>query len=377
MTAHFQTGHLKVMTRAYADNEEQKPNDLALLNVDELIEELQQKYPNTDWAPRISFGGLLDIPDSLGETKAQGPVVGNAYDLLSPRSREAERMGLEKSLVVGHIVERPGEIIISNDFAEKFNVQPGDTVTFFGSTMYGSMSFMNYTVAGVIRFGVGMLDKGAIILDLADARQLLDMDNAAGEVFGFLPGDRYDKEIAEQMKQAFNAAYTGDSNEYAPVMLQLADQDMMSQMLTYMDSIGSIMVMLLVFALSIVLWNAGILGSIRRYNEFGVRLAIGEEKKHIYRTLLMESLLTGGVGSAIGTVLGLGISYLISVYGIDYGSQMENLTLMMDPVLRSEITPRMYYIGFIPGVASMLIGSALAGLAIYKRNTATLFKELE
>ena len=26
-TANFQTGHLKVMTRAYSDNEEQKPND--------------------------------------------------------------------------------------------------------------------------------------------------------------------------------------------------------------------------------------------------------------------------------------------------------------------------------------------------------------
>jgi putative ABC transport system permease protein len=45
--------------------------------------------------------------------------------------------------------------------------------------------------------------------------------------------------------------------------------------------------------------------------------------------------------------------------------------------MRSEITPRMYYIGFIPGVISMFIGSALAGTAIYKRQTATLFKELE
>ncbi|MDR3340339.1 MAG: FtsX-like permease family protein [Candidatus Symbiothrix sp.] len=377
MTANFQTGHLKVMTRAYNGNEAQKPNDLALLEVDELIKDLHQKYPNIDWNPRISFGGLLDIPDSRGETKAQGPVAGSAYDLLSDDSKEAERLGLQKSLIAGQLIRRSGEIIISSDFADKFNVQPGDTLTFFGSTMYGSMSFMNYAVAGVIRFGVGMLDKGAIILDLSDARQLLDMDNAAGEILGFLPDEHYDREITESIKQDFNAAYADNSDEFAPVMLQLADQNGMRDSLSYMGSVSFIMVLLLVFALSIVLWNTGVLGGIRRYNEFGVRLAIGEEKKHIYHTLLVESLLIGGVGSVIGTAFGLGISYLISIYGIDYGAMMENLSMMIDPVLRAEVTLRMFYIGFIPGVLSMLIGTALSGQAIYKRNTAMLFKELD
>jgi len=56
---------------------------------------------------------------------------------------------------------------------------------------------------------------------------------------------------------------------------------------------------------------------------------------------------------------------------------MENISMMMDPVLRAEITPRTYYIGFIPGIVSMLIGTALAGRAVYKRKTAMLFKELD
>jgi putative ABC transport system permease protein len=50
---------------------------------------------------------------------------------------------------------------------------------------------------------------------------------------------------------------------------------------------------------------------------------------------------------------------------------------MITPVIRSEVTPQLYYIGFIPGVISMLVGSALAGTAVYKRNTAMLFKELD
>lgn len=377
MTSNFQTGHLKVITRVYAQDEEQKPVELALLDVDGLLMQLEEEFPETDWNPRIFFGGLLDIPDQSGETRAQGPVAGTAYDFLSAGSREAERIGLKKAIVEGRMISREGEILISYDFAQSYNVHPGDEVTFFGSTMYGSMSFMNYTVAGIVRFGTSMLDKGSVILDMEDARLLLDMENAASEVFGYLPDDHYDREQAESIKTSFNLKYADPEDEFSPVMLQLADQNMMSQTLAYVDVMTLVMLLLLILALSVVLWNTGLLGGIRRYNEFGVRLALGEDKGHLYRTLLVESLMIGVVGSIIGTALGLLLCGYLSHNGVDYSAMMENMSLMVDPVIRAEIHPRMFWVGFIPGVLSMLTGSALAGRAVYKRNTANLFKELD
>jgi putative ABC transport system permease protein len=377
LTAKYQTGHLKIITRAYNNNAEQQPLDLALLGVDELLQDLKAEYPDLTWAPRIYSGGLLDIPDAKGETRAQGPVAATAYDLLSPTGVESNRINLEKALTMGTLIQNPNEILISQDFADKFNVKPGDTVTFFGSTMYGSMSFANFKVAGMLRFGIGMLDKGAIVLDLADARLIFDMEDAAGEILGFLPNDEYDFKQAENIKQTFNKKYADDTDEYAPVMLQLADQNGMDEMLAYASFATTLLTVLLILALSIVLWNTGVLGGIRRYNEFGVRLALGEEKKHIYRTLLVESVFIGAIGSVVGTALGLCLSVYLKKYGIDYGSMMDSVTMMIDPVMRAEITPRMFFIGFSPGILSMLIGSALAGTAIFKRNTAVLFKELD
>jgi putative ABC transport system permease protein len=243
--------------------------------------------------------------------------------------------------------------------------------------MYGSMSFANFKVAGMLRFGLGALDRGAIVLDLTDARQIFDMDNAAGEILGFLPNDEYNFNRAEAIKQSFNQKYTIDDDEYSPVMLQLANQNGMDEMLTYASTATTLLVVLLVLALSIVLWNTGVLGGIRRYNEFGVRLALGEGKKHIFRTLLVESLFIGTIGSVIGTSLGLCLALYLKKYGIDYSNMMESVNMMLDPVVRSDVSPRMFYIGFIPGILSMLIGSALAGTAVFKRNTAMLFKELD
>jgi putative ABC transport system permease protein len=45
--------------------------------------------------------------------------------------------------------------------------------------------------------------------------------------------------------------------------------------------------------------------------------------------------------------------------------------------IRARITPPDFYIGFIPGVISTVIGTALSGIGIYRRQTSRLFKELE
>jgi putative ABC transport system permease protein len=62
---------------------------------------------------------------------------------------------------------------------------------------------------------------------------------------------------------------------------------------------------------------------------------------------------------------------------MDIGEMMKDSTMLMPNVVRAKITPDLYFIGFIPGVLAMVIGTMLSGIGIYKRETATLFKELE
>ena len=379
MTANYQTGHLKVVSRAYWDDKEMQPVDLSLMGAERLVSKLEQQYPALNWIERIPFGGLIDLPTSEGEAQRQGPVAATAYNFLAPRAGqdEAQRLGLAKALTAGRLITQPREVIISIDFAEQYHVKPGDEVTFFGSTMYGSMAFGNYRVAGVMRFGSAALDRGALMMDIADARLLLDMDDAVSEVLGFYPNHHYDIAEADRLCASFNADYVDDPDEYAPVMYSLADQNAMREMLSYIDIITFAMMIILLVSLSVVLWNTGIISGIRRYNEFGLRLAMGEEKGAIYRTLLLESLIIGLIGSIVGTVVGISFSYYFEVYGLDYSEIIKNSSMMVDPIIRAKVTWRLFYIGYIPGVFSMLIGSALAGRAIYKRQTATLFKELD
>ncbi|MCG2459498.1 ABC transporter permease [Flavobacteriaceae bacterium F89] len=375
--ARFETGHVKIMTRAYARDKDQLPNDLALLGVDTLVRSLHKEFPDMQWAERIRFGGLLDVPDAEGNTRAQGPASGMAVDLLSKNSEEIERLNMKSSLVSGAIPKKSGEALIGDDFAKKLNLKIGDTFTFIGSTMNGSMAFQNFKISGTIRFGSAALDKGSIIVDISDAQLMLDMPNGAGEVLGYFKDGVYDDEKAQKVTEQFNAQYAKNTDEFAPVMQRLKEQNNLAGYLDYVDSFTALFVGIFVFAMSIVLWNTGLLGGLRRYQEFGIRLALGEEKGHIYRSLIYEAIIIGIVGSIAGTLLGLGGCYYLQTHGINIGQYMSNSTMLMPSVIRAKITPYLFYVGFIPGLFAMVFGNMLSGIGIYKRETATLFKELE
>lgn len=376
-SAGFSTGHVKIMSKAYAENRSQTPNDLALLGAEKLLAAVRKNHPDMAWVERIRFGGLLDIPDKQGETRAQGPAAGLAVDLLSTQSTEIAHLNIRESIVRGRLPEKPGEILIGDQFARNLKANPGDAVTLLSTTMHGGMSMRNFTVAGTVRFGINAMDRGAVLIDIADIRRALDMDDAAGELLGYFRDGIYHDAMAMQIARAFNERFTVPGDDYAPVMVALRDQDGLGEYLDMGYYFSFIASGIFVIAMSIVLWNVGLIGGLRRYGEMGLRLAIGENKSHVYGSLIIEALIIGIAGSVIGTAVGLALAWYLQIYGIDIGSMVKSSSMMMSNVMRAEITGAAYYIGFIPGIFSTVLGAALSGIGIYRRQTAQLFKELE
>ncbi len=374
--ARFATGHVKVMSQAYNENISQQPNDLALMGTDQLLQDLGSEFPGVEWVERIQFGGLVDAPDENGETRTQGPGGGMAIDLLSPGSKEVERLNLEKAMIRGRLPQVPEEVLLSDDFATKLEVEPGDPVTLISTTMFGAMSITNFTVSGTVKFGAAALDRGGMMADISSIRMALDMQDATGEILGYLPSGEYDDLVANAMSASFNDKYSHAEDEFSPVMLSLREQGTMTMMLDIMGYFKSVIIGIFMMAMAIVLWNSGLLGGLRRYGEMGLRIAIGEEKRHIYRSLITESLFIGIAGSVVGTAFGLFFASLLTK-GIDIGGMMQGSNMMMQGVMKARITPDAYYIGFIPGVFATALGTALAGIGIFKRKTAQLFKELQ
>ncbi|HUI66175.1 MAG TPA: FtsX-like permease family protein [Bacteroidota bacterium] len=375
--ARFDTGHVKIMTQAYNELSSQLPNDLAITGADSLINLLRKQYPSFDWVERIKFGGLIDIPDSVGETRAQGPIMGIGLDLIGTGSHESARMKLDQALVRGRLPRRAGEVMVSDALARDMDIPLGQTVTLLAASANGGMSVQNFVLVGTFAFGISSLDRSAMFADIHDIQYALEMEGCAGEILGFARSMIYSGEEAGQLKKEFARDHAMLKGEFAPVMLTLEDQNDLREYLQYAEEIGFIIVAVFIFAMSLVLWNAGLMSGIRRYGEVGVRLAMGESKPHIYRSLIYESICVGLIGSLGGTLIGLAVAYYFQEVGMDFSGTFRGSGLLMENVMRARVTTTSYYIGFIPGLLATLLGTMVSGVGIFKRQTATLFKELE
>ena len=370
----FVCGHLRVTTRAYAKLGADASNELALLGVDSITARLKRDFPGVTWTPRTRFGGLVDVPDSAGETRVQAPVVGLAVDL-SDSSPERAILRLDRSLTSGRLPSAPGEMLLSDDFARRLGLKPGDKLTLISSTMNGSMATWNFILSGTVRFGISAMDRTAMIADIKDIQQALDMPDAADAVFGFLPRDQYDDKLATRLAAQYNDAHTG-GDQYAPVMETMRTASGLGSLFKLLGSVAAFVLLVFIVAMAVVLWNAGLMGSLRRYGEIGVRLAIGESKGAVYRSLIAEAFLIGLVGSAIGTAIGLGASLYLQDVGFNIAGMMRNATMVIDDVIRARIAPTSFIVGFLPGLLATFLGAAISGLGVYKRDTAMLAKEL-
>ena len=380
-TAVIISGHEKVVTRAYKEESQMLPNDLALLNVDQIIRNLDKEYPDHFWSPRITFGGLLDMPDKNGETKDQGPVYALGIDLLKTGSRIIEIWELDKNLVNGRLPKTFNEALIGQKLANKLNITVGDTATYIGTTMHNAFTTYNFIVVGTFDLQKGQADSQMMLVDISGARKALDMENAASEILGFTHSLFYDDDKAVSLRSNYNENYSDSSDIFSPVMMALRDSSQqMGDMVEFVDAFLMIIGTIFLIIVMVVLWNMGLMNGLRRYGEIGLRLAMGESKGVVYRSMIVEAVIIGLTGTMIGTGLGLSIVYYVQENGIDYSevvATMSTASMVMPNVFYAKITPDLYYIGFIPGLIATVLGTMLAGIAIYKREMAQLFKELE
>jgi putative ABC transport system permease protein len=380
-SAAFSTGHLKVAPRGAASESDTASAELALDRAGALLSDLRGRYPSLGWTPRIRFGGLLDLPDAAGETKAQAPIAGLAIDLLSAGSLEPGILNVERAIVKGRMPRLAAEVLVSDQLFNRLGLRLGDTATLIATTRFGSVTTANLQVVGTVRFGVSAIDRGALVADLATIQRALDMDDAVSEVLGFYPDQVYRDADARAVAGAFSLG--GGTREpvadpdLAAVMSPLRDEPGLATILDLAALLSRIQVAVFVVVMSIVLWNAGLMGSLRRYGEIGVRLAIGERKGHVYRTLLAESFMIGVAGSIAGTAIGLAFSFYLQERGLDISPFLKHASMLISDVLRAKVSAGSFLVGFIPGVLSTLLGAAISGAGIYRRQTARLMKEFE
>jgi putative ABC transport system permease protein len=104
---------------------------------------------------------------------------------------------------------------------------------------------------------------------------------------------------------------------------------------------------------------------------------LGEQKRHLYGWLIVESLAIGVVGSIIGAAIGILVLLYFHTHGFNFGVFLKDSTIMMENIIYTSVETKNVILGILPGILSTLLGAMLAGIGIFHRKTSQLFKELE
>ena len=216
-------------------------------------------------------------------------------------------------------------IVIGQDLATTIGAETGDTVLV--TSPQGDLTplglvprYQRYVVAGVFNSGFYQYDSSYAFLRLADAQRLFSEPDLISTI-NFKVDDMYRAgSIARQIESAAGPGY--ESTNWMEQNRELFRALRLEQIVTF------IILALIVCVAALNILIALTMMVMEKTRDIAVLMSFGVRVDQVRRIFLLQGLLISLIGTALGLVLGFGLSWLgghyrfihldASVYSIDY-----------------------------------------------------------
>lgn len=329
----YVTGHVRVVSEEYIKREKFLPVDELVYNPESIKKEISSVQGVSRVRERIRFGLLLGNKDKTTES------VGMGINL------KDNEFGLKDKLVQGEISETG--IYMGKGLAEKLDVKPGQDLLIATKTSEGGLNGIKLKVNGIFRLRMAF-DKKMFFISLEDAKKLLKIYDGTTEIFAFTDDlslvDTIQKEISAFLPQGVKA------QTYKEQMGEFYD------LLSTMKSFYSFLLALILFLASFVIINTMMMAIFERLREIGTMKAMGMTDRELFLNFTCEGAILGTTGGILGAVVGFLLILTVAHYGIDFTSQIENLDMPFEYIIRPQV-------GILELLIALLISIIVPSLA--------------
>jgi lipoprotein-releasing system permease protein len=239
-------------------------------------------------------------------------------------------------LVAGEASLGAGQVLVGKDFAETYEVKPGDEASF----VLPSGETAELTVSGVFDFGSAAANSATAFANGEEAATVLGLSD-----------DEYSA-IDAQVEDVFSSEEVAEALRANPALSGLTVtewQEQNADLLSALQSQSSSSYMIQFFVLvAVALGIASTLAisAVQKTRQIGILKAMGMKDRQSGRIFLWQALILGVSGAAVGVAAGLGLIALFTFLGRNSDSLFP-------------ITPQVGFIviSFIVGVLVAVVSS--------------------
>jgi putative ABC transport system permease protein len=298
-TIHSQLGHIQIVRPDFFEKGIADPYSYLLPGKSEQQKQLEALPGLRSLTPRLAFSGLLSLGD------ATIPFMGEGIDPDGERPISS-RITIMSGRDLAN--EKEMAVILGEGLAKNLGAKSGDTVVILSTAANGSPNAVEVEIAGTFATITKEFDDNALRMPIQVARKLMRVDGATSWVA------LLDKtELTTETIQTIRPILATKDFQILP-WTELADFYNKTVVLfsKQVDVVKIIIGLIIILTIS----NTQTMSVLERTTEIGTSLAIGLRSSEIMRLFLLEGILIGIAGGAIGVGLGYALGSGISAIGI-------------------------------------------------------------
>ncbi len=243
-------------------------------------------------------------------------------------------------------------ILIGKGLADAMSVQVGDRITLVGRSQHQQMRQRTMTVVGIYDLGMADIEKQSVYISLGEAQSLYDLGGQSTEVAVFLNKLGPEASVIAGMKAVLPGGYEIESFE--------ANYPDLASAINTKGGVMNIFSVIIIAIAGVGILNLLLMAVYERTREIGMLGAMGLRPAQISLLFMLEGIMIGLVGVAVGIVFGLAINGLLMKVGLDFGS-LSGVTSYM-ALIKGKIYPTWGTEKLVMRASMVAIISALASL---------------
>ena len=227
-------------------------------------------------------------------------------------AREKNVTRFHRHLFRGAFLAGANEVIVGSKIAVTLDVTVGDELVVVTQAADGSIGNDIYTVAGILNRIGEEIDRSAIMMSLADFRDLFSMGDVATEIAIRRVHDRQELgELRDVIAGGIPALEVKTWKELFPAI---------SDMIDIADLSIYILFFIVYLAASLITLNTMLMAVYERIRELGIMMAIGFRPLQVMTLIFVETFYLTLCAVGAGLVCGVGLSAYLTRYGLDLTS---------------------------------------------------------